>query len=246
MSYRTLIFTQCFIQDEEKGRLAGVSLELNHRLNPGFDLLLIDNASPLDPLRFIIPHDDRPIDIFRFPDSIGHFGQKFKDETGEPRDGPGRAIMTGIQMAFDGGYDRLVITESDALFARPFEEGFSLMKRPAATLPRTKWGYLENNVMWFADLRWLQGFDLIGKYGWEKQTKETQDAGNEGERHYERILQGHLDVLPFKGGRGEGYTNESNLRAIYPDGVDFLTHVSRETFAEFLRLNGFDDLVEKL
>lgn len=241
---RTLIITQCHLREPEQGRLLGVSLELNHRLNPpGMDILLIDNASPIHPFGFLPKWSPQ---YFRFNDSLGHFGQKFRGETDEPRDGPGRAIMTGLKMAMDGGYDRAVVTETDNLFSRPFEEGFAMMRKPVACLPRVKWGYLETNVMWFADLKWLRDFDLIGKYDWEKQTKETQAAGNEGERHYERILAEWLDVLPFRGGRGEEYINAQNLRLIYPDGLEFLTHVSPETFAEFLKINGHCDLVERL
>jgi hypothetical protein len=240
---RALILSQCYLKTEEQGRLLAVSLGLARRLNPDTPILLMDNASPLEVLAFI---DGMPgIDIHRFPDAIGHFSHKFEDEMSpeERRDGPGRAIMTGLQMAIDSGYDRLAYIEGDALFACPIEEGFAQMRHPFACLPRGKWGYLDWNVFWVASLQWLKEFDFIGKYDWPNQ---KQGPGNEGERVYERLLANHLDVLPFRGARGEEYINADNLRAIFPTGVDWLTHVSRETFAEFLRGNGHPDLMEKL
>lgn len=252
---KTLILTQCYVTTEERGRLLAVNLELIRRLNPGFHILLIDNASPipaviegsegfeeweLEELRL-----EGHLNVFRFDESIGHFSHKFVDER-DPltaRDGPGRAIMTGLRIAINSGYDRCVYVEDDCLFAKPLEEGFSQMRKPVACLPRGRYGYLETNVMWFADLHWLDKFDLIGRYDWPTQ---KQGPGREGERIYEAILGEHLQVLPYKGGRGEGFTNKKNLTAIYPEGVDFITHVSRETYAEFLRLNGFKDLASKL
>ena len=240
---KTLILSQCYLKTEEQGRLLGVCLELARRLNPDTTILLMDNASPLEVLAFIdhIPN----VEIERFGSAIGHFSHKFEAEmpAEEVRDGPGRAIMTGLQRAIDAGYDRLCYIEGDALFARPIEEGFQQMRQPFACLPRGKWGYLDWNVFWVASLQWLREFDFIGKYDWPNQ---KQGPGNEGERIYERLLTNHLHVLPFKGARGEEYINADNLRAIFPAGVDWLTHVSRETFAEFLRMNDHPDLVEKL
>lgn len=259
---KSLILSQCYLTTEAQGRLLAVCLELAQQLNPGYDILLIDNASPLDPIawcsglwKFAVLANVMPLPILgggrmmaRFTQSIGHFSHKFTGERdpSTARDGPGRAIMTGLQIAMNSGYDRLVSLESDCLFARPFDEGFAMMTKAAAMLPRTKHGYLETNVMWFNDLKWLKEYNLIGRYDWPNQTPQTQRPGREGERIYEEILGSHLQVLPYKGGRGEGYTNAQNLTAIYPEGIDFLTHVSRETFARFLELNGHGDLGEKL
>lgn len=289
---KTLIYSQCFLTTEEQGRFLGVNLELVQRLNPGWDILLIDNASPMNPLLFLIRSascvvpalrqivgPDAVIDvvsaplfesglpwfnsdwvrlknetdkmpeggpsIFRFPDSIGHFSHKFVDERPpeEARDGPGRAHMTALRIAINSGYERVVFIEDDAMFFRPFEEGFAQMTKPFACLPRGKWGYLDWNVFWINDLAWLDKFDFIGRYDWQNQ---RQGPGQEGERKYEWILGDNLQVLPFKGGRGEGFINEKNLRAVYPDGCDWSTHVSHATFAELLRWHGHDDLAAKL
>lgn len=252
---KTLIFSQCFIKDEEQGKLLGASLALARRLNPGFDILLLDNASPIQPMFAngwrMAAVEGKPVTLgydhcLRFPDSIGHFSPKFNAEHDNPRDGPGRAIMTGLQIAMDSGYDRAVYLESDALFAKPFEDGFAQMTKPTAMLPRTKWGYLETNVMWFSDLKWLKDFDLIARYNWPAQSKHTQGPNNEGERHYERILGAYLQILNYKGGRGDNYLTARNMRMLFPRGIDFVTHCDMAGYAEFLRINGHDDLAEKM
>lgn len=237
---KTLILTQCHLKTEQQGRLLGTTVRLAQRLNPGYDVLLMDNASPIDPTPFL--PKDPAVEIERFPDAIGHFSHKFADEREDRRDGPGRAIMTGLQAAIDSGYDRLVYLEDDCLFARPFEEGFAQMTKPVACLPRGRWGYLDWNMFWVADLAWLKASRFIERYDWPTQ---KQGPGNEGERIYENLLVPNLNVLPFKGGRGEGYVNAHNLRAVYP-ACDFLTHVDRECYAEFLRMNGHNDLADKL
>jgi hypothetical protein len=248
---KTAILTQCFLTRPEQGRLLAVCYELLRRLNPDYDIILCDNASPLDPLDYV----GKPLTVLRFSDSIGHFSPKFVHEHKVRRDGPGRANMTLLREARDLGYDRAVYTETDCLFSIPFEDGFRRMKKPSACLPRIKWGYLEWQAWWIADLKWLvDEHKFIEKYDWPNQTGIP-----EGERVYETILGPYLEVLPYQGGRGDGawhihgneeqwqggWVNASNLRKIWPE-CKFITHTSTETFAEFLRMNGFDDLVEKL
>ncbi len=265
---RTLIYAQCHLKAEEQGRLLGVAIELNQRLNPSWDFLLIDNASPLDPVDILsgcafgekLLDDYLPtelhqgiVNVWRFCDAIGHFSPKFTHEMPTPKDGPGRAMMKGLEIARASGYDRVVYAESDTLFAKPFEEGFAQMKRPTACLPRTKWGYLDWQAWWIADLPWLvDQHKFIEKYDWPNQTGTP-----EGERVYETILSGYLDVLPWRGGRGDGWIRPDgswqpswitghNMRTLFPEGIDYLTHCDTDAYKEFLRMNGHDDLVERL
>ena len=270
---KTLIFAQCYLKSEEQGRFLRVCLDLAERLNPDYDFLLIDNRSPVGPATFlgrewlldvqgfINVDDPRPVpDVKRisregkpakfamiFEDAIGHPSPRYADErpVEELRDGPGRAIMTGLRIAMNSGYDRFVQLEGDCLFMRPFEEGFSQMKKPFACLPRGKHGYLEWQVFWVNDLKWLEQYKFIERYDWPTQHLK-QRPGFEGERFYEWILGEHLQVLPYKGGRCEGIINAKNLGAVFPDGCDWLTHTDTECFRELLRMHGHDDLADKL
>jgi hypothetical protein len=247
---KTLIFMQCLIRDAEEGRFVGLAFELARRLNTGADFLLIDNASPLNPLDFL---GAVAATIHRFPSAIGHFNAKYVHERNDPRDGPGRAIMTALQIAMASGYDRAVYLESDCLFARPVEWGFSQMTKPTACCPRTIFGWLDWQVWWIADLRWLREHRFVEKYDWPNQTSDKP----EGDLQYETSLGKYLQALPVKGSRGDfrrrphvmrnrDWIRPDNIHDVFPDGCDFLTHVSPETFAEFLKMNGFPDLVDRL
>ena len=151
--------------------------------------------------------------------------------------------VEALQMAIESGYDRLAYIEGDALFARPIEDGFQQMRQPFACLPRGKWGYLDWNVFWIKDLAWLKAFNFIGRYDWPNQ---KQGPGREGERIYEQILGEHLQALPYRFRRGEGYINADNLEAVFPEGCDGLTHVETPCYRRFLEIHGHADLACKL
>jgi hypothetical protein len=52
------------------------------------------------------------LQVYRFPDNIGHLARGGKD-------GWGRAFCKGLEMAIDGQYDYVVHIEGDSLFKRP-------------------------------------------------------------------------------------------------------------------------------
>lgn len=266
---RTLIWMQCHIRTEEQGRLLNVCVELARRLNPDTQLLLMNNASPLDPRAFLefeyrCNHTmdnltamfTEPLQIVHFPDAIGHFSPKFTHEMPreQMRDGPGRANMTALRIAADSGYDRAMYLESDAPYVKPASWGFDQMTRPVGCAPRIKWGYLEWTPWWIKDIPWfVNDFNFPARYNWEGQTPDKP----EGERQYETIMGEYLQVLPVKGARGDywekpdgtihpGWITPQNIRGIFPDGCDSITHVSMDTHREFLKMNGYDDLVERL
>jgi hypothetical protein len=62
-------------------------------LNPDIDTILIDCASPFDPRVFI-----KDIEVFRFADNVGAINKGGKD-------GAGRSITKGMEIAVERGYD---------------------------------------------------------------------------------------------------------------------------------------------
>lgn len=257
---KTLIFGGVHITNERAGNLMRTALALAEKLNPGVDFLLVDNGSPLDPRKFLdeswndtgfslrdglIPTIGKGKTICRFTDSIGHFFWD-ADRDPPPKDGPGRGIMTALQVAMKSGYDRAVYMEPDCLFARPIEDGFKQMTKPIGFLPRTPWGYLDNQVWWFADLKWLKEYDYVGKYDWPNRVGDRRGEPP-GEVIHEQISGDHFDVLPFKGCRtSQVPVKAHNIRHAFPDGVDFITHADRDTFAAFLEMNGHAHLIPLL
>lgn len=261
---RTLIFTQIHATEgrtaqhsnatQAVDRLLFMALTLACRLNPDADILVIDNASTVP---FALPDgpwqtqilEAGPVprirsqhSVMRFEKAIGHFHFNYYDDP-PPRDGPGRAIMTGLQAALDGNYDRVMYMEGDALAARPAEYFFAQMDQPVASCARTPMGYLDWNLFFVRDMVWFKQFDFIGKYNWQ----ERHLGETEGERFYETLFGDALQVLPTTGGRGEPqklniWQGQTNLAAAFPAGCDYFTHGKKDDFAMFLDINGFGEL----
>lgn len=235
------------------------------RLNPDIDYLLIDNASPIDPLPWLpgawgdlgvclpagteklgrVPVTASRRALLRFPDSLGHFNTDRGREP-PPMDGPGRAIMTGLQIAYAYGYERVVHQGIDTLCAVSYDSLFDRMSQPTACLPDTPAGYPEWDIWPIKDLRWLIDFQFIEKYAWPTQ-KPDWLGGVIGERQYAEILNGHYDVIPLRGCRGDmAGIDANNMREKFPDGIDWATHVSPDGFRLFLEMTGHADLVSML
>ncbi len=267
---KTLIWQQLHLRSEGQGKLWAVSQELIRRLNPDCDLLVIDNASPLDPLGFtpgyrwvqcrlgpmseMVPTLDpgrhvgsKAPALIRFHESIGHF---FHGHTwGLPvRDGPGRAHTLAWNIAMDSGYDRAVYLEADALFRHPVQWGFERMAPGpgVAAQPGGKYYSADWQIWWVNDLRWFREFDFTGKYDWKSRVGEP---GGEpaAEDIYIRIFGEVLQRLPVTGDRGDAtQLSAANLEEQYPQGLDLITHVHLCCFARWLELEGHPDLARRL
>lgn len=247
---RTLLFQSVHLQNDAEARLFDVACTLLRRLNPGMDLLLVDNASPIAPASIVrdaaildLQHDDgsavlrEPVTICRFPDAIGHLSK------GGQRDGPGRALCAGVRIAIDNGYDRLFYQEQDALCGLPAEWFFARMHKPVACQQRCKrHKWLDWNV-WPSMVRYLKDADFIGNYNWHARNPETFE---EAERWNERFFGDQLQVIPVRGERWEGDLTVEQFRETYSGGCDLITHVGLDVHAEWLRMNHFNDLAERL
>lgn len=257
---KTLIFSQVMARDEWPAKLLHASLTLACKLNPDADIVLIDNAStiPLEPYLpdgpWITNHMEAgPVPrvhgkrtVMCFDNALGHFHYNKNDDP-PPRDGPGRAIMTGLQIGIDGCYDRVMYIEGDALTVRPAEFFFDKMHKPAASSPRTPYGYLDWNLFFIKDMAWFRKFDFIGKYAWQHRHRKEPP----GEEIYEVIFGSALQVLPLSGGRGDPqqinlWQGKTNIAKAFPEGCDYLTHAKKEDFDLFLEINGYPELKELL
>jgi hypothetical protein len=258
---RTLIWQQLHLRIPEQGKLWAVNQKLIRRLNPEADILVIDNASPLDPLSFLEgqswslvrlePMDEWVPDMtgrrnvmVRFHEALGHFFYD-RDRIPPPKDGPGRAHALALQMAFKARYERGVYIEADALYRHPVQWGFDRLTKPVGCQPLTVYGYLDWHV-WWNDLRWLKEFDFVGKYDWQNRVGEP-GGERPGEHIYADILGDHLEVRPCTGVRGDSVAmTVDNMASIFPEGMDYLTHVRLDCFARWLSDNGHADLAAEL
>lgn len=240
----TLIFSCTHLKTDRDVRFFEVQQKLLERLNPGVPRLVVDSASPIPSWTWFAAG----FNLFQFPDALGHPG-KDPDARG---DGPGRAIMKGLEIAITEGFKRAVYAEADALVATPVEWGFRQLTKPIGLQPRCQHGFLDTQMIWFGDLAWLKEFDFISKYDWPNQRRV-----HDGDLLYEGIPgPDNIQVLPHRGGRVDppvqgapwptDHLTAENLVERFPDGIDYITHGSDELNAQFLRVNGHGDLVEFL
>lgn len=263
-----LIWSQVHLTHEPQGRLFNVCQQMIRRLNPDADILVIDNASPLDPASFtgeakwvqcnlgpmseIIPELDvgahvgaRTPAMVRYHESLGHF---FHGHTHGRmvRDGPGRAHSLALSMAIAAGYERACYIEADALFRRPVSWCFDQMSKPVGCQPMCGYGYLDWHVWPIKDMAWMAEFDFVKRYDWRNRKGEP---GGEpvGEQVYVDIFGEHLEIVPMSGLRGDtvGLT-AANLRDHFPEGSDYITHVQLDCFALWLEMVGHGDLAPLL
>lgn len=234
-----VIFTQCHLVDEAQYRLMRVSVELMRRLNPGIPILLVDNASTITP--------DFDADyLIRFKTAIGHFDLSPPDS--DPRDGPGRAMMSALTLATTCDFDRAVYIEGDCLYFRSVQWGFDQMKKRVGMQPICRHRCYDTQVMWFADLKWLRESKFVERFNWPALRRQVGGVGEGkfGEMRYARLFEDNLDIVQTRGERDEWESSPEQLRAKYPQGIDFLTHAREETNREALKINGHMDLMDKV
>lgn len=236
-----LCYQQVHLRSEDQGRLFAVSHALLRRLNPEADFLVLDSASPLDPRRFVTG-----CDYYHFKDSLGHFSPSYAAERDNPRDGPGRAHAYAWRMAYGLGYKRTFYCEADCLFSKSAAWGFQQMTKCIGCQPGVpQYGYgFDFHVVWIADIPWfVNDLGFPAKYAWETRTA----ADPAGEALYIDIAGPQMQALPVRGIRGEtvGLCG-ANFHQHFPNGCDLTTHVDTAAHAEFLKMNGHADLIERL
>ncbi len=149
-------------------------------------------------------------------------------------------MMMGFQTAIGSGYDRVVYLEMDLLFARPLQEAFDMMTKPAACLPLIDHGKFPETGLFIADAVHMERIGFIKRYNWRG------PCAPEGELRQWKIYGDDLQFLPLPGMRDEGRTKPENLARDWPNGIAWLTHCTRETNKEFLEMNNFPHLAAML
>ena len=207
---RQLIFSTSYCHDQASRYLVSLWAGLTRRLNPDADIILIDSASPCLP-----DLSDLDINVWSFPDNIGHLGKTGKD-------GWGRAFCKGLSDAIALDYSQAVFIESDLLFANPIGPTLEKMWRmdvPFACPMAAPYQFIETGLM-FMDVKAMDRHALIENYNWEKPV-----ANEPPERRIENILSPWLFTLPFRGCRNDyGYATAKNFDEAFPFGCDYITH----------------------
>jgi hypothetical protein len=99
---KILYYGTCYLKNQEHLVFMQSWLKIAHKQRD-CDLLMIDSASPDDLMKQI---EFGRCELFRFPENVGHM---YFDN----RDGWGRAMCKGVEIAHERGYDWCVHIESD-------------------------------------------------------------------------------------------------------------------------------------
>jgi hypothetical protein len=216
---RTLIFGTSYVADQQAAYAYRQWADLVLALNPGAAVLAVDSASPCLPR---VPG----VGVLRLDDNIGHLGS-----TG--RDGWGRAFCKGLHIGLFGDYDRVAHIETDVLFARPVAEVFAKMEASgvkAAAPMAYPHQFVETGLMFF-DGAWLRGSRLAERYAWDKPYPRPFP-----EERVAALCGDALFALPLRGMRNDsGQLTAGNMRAMFPYGMDWLTHAEPSVRRAFVK-----------
>ena len=213
---KILIFGTVYAGDEKAEWLAQKWADVHRKVNADYDVdyVLIDSASPRP-----LPSTVR---IVQLGDNIGHFSKN-------GRDGWGRSFCVGLNMT--KGYDYVVHLEGDLLFAwpvltamiQPMQRAGKMVAAPTSD----QYGWIETAMMAF-DARWLEDFDLAGRYNWPM----TGILPGLPEQRIQNLVKDVWLPLTIPGGRAEG-------RDILAKSA-WLTHDTIMNTQRFLRSHSLD------
>lgn len=228
---RVLIFGTCYIDNEDKKRLAQQWCDLHERLNPGCDLLLVDSNSPVEfslCFRSWCSSAKTWRKFHSFPDNIGHLAR-------HGGDGWGRAFCWGLDYAVQQGYDYVAHVEGDSLLSIPVQRVSVQMRRTGtlvASVPvlgthRLEREWVETGLMFFS-VPYLRDEKLTERYDW----RATKKYPHTPEWHLYQLTQEDLRFLPWI------HNIRDDRKRLTVDRVveyDWITHTTPEIFAAFAR-----------
>lgn len=235
---KVLIFGTCYVATPERQKLTSQWAALHRRLNPECDLLLVDSASPIDPLEnmratggvytgcgYLMKfYDADGIRVQSFTDNIGHLSH-------DGRDGWGRAFCHGLKYAIEAGYDVVAHVEGDSLFRLPVMSIGEQMERDGIRVASVPIGYgeaqrstwVETGLMFF-EVDYLRKSNFIAGYDWPNRTAKPQP-----EIVIRRMLGEDLVMLPLKAERSDkGEITVDNVTEF-----DWITHCAPEVYERF-------------
>jgi Methyltransferase domain len=212
---RILIFGTSYVDNQDRANLANYWIELNQKLNPDCDLLVVD--TPCATFKMEWPAAPN-LSIFSFSDNIGHLSRK-------GRDGWGRAFTKGLQLAVEQGYDYVVHVEADSLLRLPVrpvvqqmaEEGTAAVSTPVKHHGRDLPEWAETGLMFFS-VKYVRDSKLISKYDWERRTVSPTP-----EIVVRRLLASSLKMMPWKALRANKH-HDINSRNLSTWDLDWITH----------------------
>ncbi len=241
---RILVAGSAYIHDEGLRELCKLWSRTVQHLDPSVDIVIIDSVSPFEPAVFLdwsqwtegevenmFNFRDHPQKwVYRFSENIGHLSRGGQD-------GAGRTFCKSIELGIEGGYDYVVIIETDLIFLRSVTEICKRLQRSGtkiAAVGNQQYQFPEFGVC-FIDCRWAKEFDFIGKYNWL-----SAQPWPIPEIRIMNIVQDYLMLLPIYGIRIDqtGLTAQTlqNAFPYYPPA--WVTHAqSLDVYMKAIMLN---------
>jgi hypothetical protein len=213
---RVLIFATTYVDSPHRKHLVDHWLDLHARLNPDCDFLIVDSNSPLLFAQDFADCSQRSQRmLYRFPDNIGHLSRG-------GRDGWGRALCKGLEIAAVLDYDYAVHIEGDSLFRRPVRpivddmnmRGVDVLSTPVIGTRRQESGWVETGLMLFR-VGYLLRSDFVARYDWPRRKPRPTP-----ERVIHDLLGSHLVMMPWRAERGD----KSQITAKNVAELDWVTH----------------------
>lgn len=221
---RTLIMGTCYLHGAAAAETFRMWANLTMKLNPGVDILVVDSASPME-----MPYFPPPLKYLNLPNNIGHLSHGGQD-------GWGRAFTAGVQYAVKHEYDWLANIECDILFAKPVSEIIDKMTRSGvvcAAPMAMPYQFTETGLS-FWSVPYLQSNAVIERYDWEY----PPTTGLFPEERIDQICAGEMFALPLRGFRNDTKWGADHIQALFPRGIDWITHSDLPVLRRFLEMNG--------
>jgi hypothetical protein len=229
----TLLFGTFYVDSPDRAGLTDLWERLHFSLNErDCDFLAVDSQSPIKKFEDWSPYDGKRHKrmYFNFPDNVGHLSRK---NVTAGRDGWGRALCKGLEIACELGYDYAVHIEGDSLFRLKVADVVKQMRAEgidcASTDVRgmrnkeleTQW--IETGLMFFST-DYIKRSNFIKRYDWP-----NRQAVPTPERYIRQwILQTDLKagqqlrLMPWKALRADkNQINKDNVLAL---DLDWVTH----------------------
>jgi hypothetical protein len=191
-------------------------------------MLLIDSASPMNPIAFIEPG----IQVHRFEDNLGHLAHSGKD-------GSGRSYCYGLSAAIELGYDYAVMCETDLLFAHPVQQVVHRMHKAGVKVGCLQMPFYQFYEWGFSvySVPWLREAEFVKRYDWEHAPQAPIP-----ELRVQWLCGDDLFVLPYHGIRNSHHwVKADTLAQFFPYGPPSWVHENAATdtgvMEAFLKLN---------
>ena len=220
---KILIIGTSYIHGAAASEMFRLWADTTLRLNPDADILVVDSASPME-----LPYYPPPLKYLNLPDNVGHLARGGKD-------GWGRAFSAGIGYAIRNEYEWVANIECDMLCAVPVEEIFAKMIRAGVKCcaPMAMPYHFTETGCSFWSVPYLAKSKLVETYDWQN----SKPTGPLPEQRIDAICAEDMFALPMRGMRNDARYNADQIQAMFPFGIDWITHCELPVARRFMEMN---------